>query len=144
MTVRKQEIRRLASRLLESPTLDAPSDDPGVRLSAVLRGFSRVTTPFLGTRGFEMLLARALNLAQREHPLLRETAVVPDGLLELPGSEGSKEEAAELRVAAEVIVAELIAIFARFLGAEMAIRLVRQAFSEDVSERDGAAFERNL
>jgi|GEM_PF-6635360 len=131
-------IQPLAQRLLRS----SRGDDQGhnvAALSRVLHGFYVHTSPLLGERGFYLLLARALNRAQCEHPLLQGVKVEHNGNDHLGGLAEAFEESSdhESATAGETLISEFIALIVRFLGADMAIRLVRQSFPDFDAERDG-------
>jgi hypothetical protein len=88
--------------------------------------------PLVGVGGFHLLLQRALKRATVEHPWLAGVETVPadPGLLGGAAESARGREPEEVAAALETIVAELIGLIARFLGADLAVRLVRQSFPE--------------
>jgi hypothetical protein len=133
------QIRALARRLLQTRAGPQGEALPLVAAERVVREMGAGITPLLGDGGFHLLVSRALKKAGQEHPSLRAIRPVHGAEREryLDGADAvAREESAEaLGGAAERLIVELIALLARFLGADMAIRLVRECFPE--IERDG-------
>lgn len=132
------EVRALARTLLESA-----SEGPGVdaRVDAtqrVLAGLADRLSPLVGMAGFHLLLQRAIRRAQADHGWLSAVQPEAEEPQQLPGAADAVRDLAPEVVAAgtEAAVAELIGLIARFLGADMAIRLVRQSFPGALRERD--------
>lgn len=124
-------VRGLARRLLRMHAADGAADSVARGAEAVLELLGERIRPLLGASGYQMLLLRATRRARQRHEGLEtlEAALVAGegvrGWASRAVAEGGPEDTAE---AAESVLAELIGLIARFLGADMAIRLVRQAF----------------
>jgi len=137
-------IQPLSQRLLRL----GGSDDQAQRAVAVMKvlhGFFVHTSPLLGERGFYLLLARALNRAQRHHPILVRVKVEQSGDAHLSGLREAFAEFSgeETSAAGEALVAEFIALIVRFLGADMTVRLVRQSFPNLDAQHEGPISQDN-
>ena len=98
----------------------------------VLQRLAERLGPLVGAAGFHMLLQRALKRTSAERAWLGAIELDPDSPWRLDGAadavrDMTPEEAAS---AAAALLAELVGLIARFLGADMAIRLVRQSFPD--------------
>jgi hypothetical protein len=135
-------VRSLARRLvrLGSEGL-APASGPDAA-ERVIGTFSRTLGPLLGAGGFHLIVSRALNRARRQHSVLETVTSDPGGPRYLQGL-GTAEagDARAVDAAAEAVVAEVIELLARFLGADLAIRLVRQSFPEAGDGHPGTGTE---
>jgi hypothetical protein len=125
-------VHALAQRLIAFEKRSSAGQDAIAAADEVFRRLAERISLLVGSGGFHLLLQRALNQALREHPWL---AGVQPGVEEpwrLAGLEEAARDADPAAVTAglERAVAELVALVARFLGADMAIRLVRQSFPE--------------
>lgn len=78
--------------------------------------------PLVGKTGLCSLLARALTLAKRESPELRQVRVREDCTLE-----GLADNASD---AVSVLIAHLIGLMTTFMGETLTLRLVRNAWPE--------------
>ena len=94
----------------------------------LLGELSERMTPLIGRAGYHLLLSRALKKAKEKHPVLAAVRVERNGRTYLSGMDALQEEGDV--GAAETLLSEFIALTARFLGADMAIRLVRQSFPD--------------
>jgi hypothetical protein len=140
------EVRILARALLESGGGGLESDDAMDWARRALRRLAERLTPLVGVGGFHLLLQRSLIRARREHPWLDAIQLEEVSPWSLTGAaeaaRGSEPE--EVRSAAEALLAELIGLIARFLGADLAMQLVRESFPEASTGGDGdpgAGFE---
>jgi hypothetical protein len=80
----------------------------------------------IGPAGFDVLLARALALARKSHPVLAEISVAAGG--ELQGLENAALDPAALQDGAVAIVACFIDLLVTLIGAELGLRLVRDVW----------------
>jgi hypothetical protein len=114
----------------------AAPDDPEEQVRATEAALSRLRellVEILGAEGYHALLARALYLAQRAHPLLDQLRLVRDaegsglsGLDTLARNGGARP----LYRGLVAVLAYLMALLVTFLGEDLAIRLVREAWPE--------------
>jgi len=107
--------------------------DPEREVAAAERVFRKLGEPLsmlVGRAGFQSLLARAINLSAAESPLLR--GIVGETLQEdslqglrpaLPGA-----DAAEVTEAMVNVVANLLWLLVTFIGRDLSMRLVREAW----------------
>lgn len=125
------EVLALARALLES---EGPGSSVEARAEAARRVLERLAariSPLVGAGGFHLLLQRALKRAREAHPWLEALQAGADEPWPAGAGEAPPDVAAEDASAGfEAAVAELIGLLARFLGADMAVRLVRQSFPE--------------
>jgi hypothetical protein len=126
------ELRALVRRLVEWA-----SPDPTVRGRVdagerILQALSERLGLLVGTGGFHMLLERALKRAREEHRLLGNVRPDPHGGRMLGGLAEAvqDEDPEEVASAVEAVITELIGLVSRFLGADMAVRLVRQSLPD--------------
>lgn len=78
----------------------------------------------IGPAGFDVLLARSLTLARKSHPVLAGISVTPGG--QLQGLEDAARDSAALQDGAVALVALFIDLLVTLIGAELAMRLVRE------------------
>lgn len=128
----QHEVRALARTLLKRASTGPRVDERVDAAHRVLAGLADRMSPLVGVGGFHLLLQRALKRAQASHPWLAGIHLDPNDPWRLPGvAEAVRgidpEEVAE---GMEAAVAELIGLISRFLGADLATRLVRQSFPE--------------
>jgi hypothetical protein len=131
-------VRVLARRLLALGERSAAGHDPVEAAHHVLARLADRLSLLVGTGGFHLLLQRALKRALREHPWLVGVQTGVEEPWRLTGVEEAARGANAEDVAAglESAVAELVGLIARFLGADMAVRLVRQSFPELTASGD--------
>lgn len=143
MTPPLTEVRGLARRLLAARSGARTAEADVETLERVLRPLAERISPLVGTAGFQLLLSRALRRTQHRHPWLHAVRAGGGAGQQLSGwREAAPEVGTEpFAAAAEDVVAELIGLLARFLGADMAARLVRQAFPEIGSGTGAAGLE---
>jgi hypothetical protein len=126
------EVRSVARMLLNGQNGGLGADAQAEAAERVLQRLAERIIPLVGAGGFHLLLQRALRRTCAEHPWLGALQIGPDAPWRLPGmaeAAGSRPPA-EAEAAAQALLAELIGLLARFLGADMAIQLVRQSFPE--------------
>jgi hypothetical protein len=130
MNMRYSSMRDLARRLLAleaaSQTATAATLPEAVRVLEKLRNsLSRIAGP----GGFTALLRRALALARADVPALHAVQIGPDGGLE--GLEalfaGADNVGAE---AATTITGHLLGLLMTFVGQDLTLRLVREAWPD--------------
>ncbi|MGI4830641.1 MAG: hypothetical protein ACRYFU_20965 [Janthinobacterium lividum] len=126
--------RDLAQRL-QAFEQDAPviADEDRLATCRVCEKLIRSLRLTVGAEGIRALLQRALTLAQREAPALREVTVQSD--CSLKGLEG------EAVGASSVLVAHLIELLATFIGRGLTSRLLHEVWPEvqgmdEIAERD--------
>jgi hypothetical protein len=131
------EVRSLTRALLNGKSDGTMAEDPVEAAERVLQLLAERLSPLVGASGFVMLLQRAFNRTRADHPWLEALDIEAQTPWRLPGMKQAAREAPdEAATAAEALVAEVIGLVARFLGADMAIRLVRQSFPDIVDGGD--------
>ncbi len=143
MSTPSGSMRDLAGRLLAieaaNPLGDQPHVQPAVRVCQKLRGS---LIRFAGVDGFTSLLRRAVALAKTEYPSLSTLQIKLDGSLE-----GLTELAAETRggrvdsPAALAITTHLLALLVTFVGRPLTLRLVRDAWPDELSDSKNELIE---
>jgi hypothetical protein len=141
------EVRSLARTLLNGRNAAPGADAQAQAAELVLQRLAERISPLVGAGGFHLLLQRALRRTRAEHPWLDAVQIDPEMPWRLPGmAEAARDRpAAEAAAAAQALLAELIGLLARFLGADMAIGLVQQSFPEITGGGDtGSGFEESI
>jgi hypothetical protein len=125
-------VRELARRLLDSAGAGSGADRDTAAAASIVAALRGRLVLLVGSTGFGLLLGRALQRAQRDHPLLVEVRLGEgrDGALSGLEEAAGRASPGEAGAAMEALVAELVALMARFLGADMVARLVRQALPD--------------
>ena len=121
-----REALDLARRLLAYESLDDhPAESPvAFRVSEKLRRpLGRIT----GTAGYRSLLSRALTIACVKAPLLSVVQVNPEGTLNGLDAMGNRDEAAD---AGAMLIAQLLALLALFIGNNLVLSLVSDIWPE--------------
>jgi hypothetical protein len=125
--------RDLARWLLAQEAKEVPA--PAAKVDAILCAVEKLRvllTKRIGGAGFHALLARALALAKTEVRWLRGVNVTPEGALEgfeETAQQYSADEAMQARVA---LLAQLIGLLITFIGRDLTLRLLRDAWPEAV------------
>jgi hypothetical protein len=124
----------LARRLIERKS--HRGNDPAGAVQAACEDLCRDLARWVGPDGCRGLLARALDLATREHPLLSTIRVSAEGTPRLAGVREAAEAGGSGPAAAslEALLVELIALLSRFIGEDMVQNLIdrsAQAAPED-------------
>jgi hypothetical protein len=88
----------------------------------------------LGPAGFDVLLARSLALARKSHQVLAGISVAAGG--ELQGLEDAALDPAALQDGSIAIVVRFIDLLVTLIGAELAMRLVRDVWPGLEEEKD--------
>jgi hypothetical protein len=137
------EVRALARALLET---EGGGRSPEERVSAgerILHTLALRLSPLVGVGGFHLLLLRAHKRAQNAHVWLAAVRVERDAPDLLSGAAEAARQVApeEVTVAMESVLAELIGLITRFLGADFTIGLVRQCLRKQTHERMGWGYE---
>ncbi len=126
-TIPNPKFRDFAQRLLAHEAAAGDSSAPNmVAVFRVCEKLRRLLTTFAGAAGFHALLGRALALAKAQVPSLRKVQVNPDGSLEGFGNIAN-DHAAEAGV---LLIAELLGLLGNFIGENLALRLVLDAWPE--------------
>jgi hypothetical protein len=120
------EVRRFAQQLLAAEAgLGRAS---GANGSVVLRVCEKLRRPLMtlaGSAGFNSLLFRALTLAQKQAPILREVQVGADGLLK--GLDAiDRDPHNHLAEAEALLLAEKIGLLFIFIGQALTLRLTNE------------------
>ena len=124
------EVKALASRLM---AYEAGKVRPGEAPSAAFRVCDKLRQPLsrlAGIAGFRSLLSRALALASSEVRWLNAVHINAEGYLEgldEAQSRLSRDEGAKGEI---VLVAHLIGLLATFIGEELMLRLVQEAWPD--------------
>jgi hypothetical protein len=124
-----RQLREFAKRIIAYETgenISSGTEDPAAfPVSEKLR---RHMASIMGTTGFRALLARALELAAAEIPLLCAVHVKADGSLE--GLEKLEEQATpgEFSKGRMVLLAELLGLLVVFIGESLTLRVVREVW----------------
>ena len=84
----------------------------------------------MGNAGFRALLSRALALGNAEVPWLRAMHVQADGSLEGLDELGAQVHRDEIFEGGVVLLAQLLGLLVAFIGEELTLRLVREAWPE--------------
>jgi hypothetical protein len=131
------EVRSLARALLDGQSAGHGADARAEAVERVLERLAARISPLVGTGGFVLLLQRSLRRTQGEHPWLGAVQAGSEAPWRLAGlaEAARKRPPEEAAAAAQAFLADLIGLLARFLGADMAIRLVRQSFPEVTRRR---------
>jgi hypothetical protein len=88
----------------------------------------------IGPAGFDVLLARALVLAQKDHPALVGVRAGPDGTL--AGFDAALPEDDALRAGTTAIVSRFVDLLVVLVGEDLAMRLVRDVWPELKEEKE--------
>lgn len=80
----------------------------------------------IGSAGFDVLVARSLVLARKEHPILAGTSAGHGGAL--PGLDDAARDADALQRGAVAIVTHFIELLVTLIGEDLAMRLVRDVW----------------
>jgi hypothetical protein len=147
MNVSLPEVHLLARTLLRQEGVGEGTDAALLAAERVLQRLAERISPLVGTGGFHMLLQRALRRAAGERTWLERIELDRDTPWRLVGAEeAARDLAAEEAIsAAETLVAELVGLIARFLGPDLAIRLVRQSYPDGAVGGDtGAGSEETI
>jgi hypothetical protein len=91
--------------------------------TAILTKLHATLGKLIGTHGFDVVLARALTLAQREEPSLRNAVVEPGGTLT-----GMDAAPADRERGLIAILSHLVELLMRFIGEDLAGRVVRDTW----------------
>ena len=126
------EVRAVVRRMMGDAVGHADTRARVEVAERMLDAFDGRLSSFVGKAGFRLLLSRALRRAQREHTILQTVSTESETNRYLPGLEEQAALTAPEAVAAAVesLMAELIALVARFLGADLAIRMVRESIPD--------------
>jgi hypothetical protein len=136
------EVRRFAQRLLVEEAKLGPA--PGSNGPVVLRVCEKLRRPLMtlaGSAGFNSLLFRALTLAQKQAPILRDVQVGADGFLK--GLDAiDRDPYNRLAEAEALLLAEKIGLLFLFIGQPLTLHLTNDIWpnasfvSEDGREKE--------
>jgi hypothetical protein len=115
------EVRRFAQRLLaEEAGLGRASGGNGPVVLRVCEKLRRPLVTLAGSAGFNSLLFRALTLAQKQAPILRDVQIGADGFLKGLDDIERDPHLAEAEV---LLLAEKIGLLFIFIGQALTLRL---------------------
>ncbi len=108
--------------------------DDAVRPEPVLKKAEAKLSKLIGSAGFDVLLARSLTLAAREHPALAGVSAASGGRLE-----GLPEDKDELEACTIALVSHLCELLMKFVGEDLATRVFHDVWP---AVTDGASRRR--
>ena len=118
----KADQRALAQELVEhEERLRSGSAADTSGRQAVIERLQPTLVPLVGKAGFSSLLTRALTLAKRESPSLRDVRIEDDWRLN-----GLSDDSSGM----VVLIAHLIGLLTTFMGETLTLRLLRNAWPE--------------
>lgn len=123
------QVKDLASRLMALEA--AAAKRAGVRSSLAFRVCERLREPLsqlAGMAGFRSLLSRALALATDEVRWLKAAHIAADGSLEGLNDAQAQQSQDQIAAGEIVLVAQLLALLVTFIGKDLTLRLVEQAW----------------
>jgi hypothetical protein len=125
------QLRDLAGRLTANEMKLSKSS--GTKIPAACLASEKLRphlAALMGNMGFRALLARALALATEDVPWLRAVQVKPDGSFEGFEDLGTQVDPEELFNGCAVLLSHLLGLLVAFIGEELTLQLVRQAWPE--------------
>jgi hypothetical protein len=140
--------KELARQLLGREDRDSPeAEDPAEAIGRAHRRLHQHLAPLIGPAGYSALFARALHLARAEFPALEYVALDEDAGTNPAGAvrfaAAGAGEFSEPAAALEAILAHFIWLLTTFIGEDLGLRLVREAWPELVDEQDGSPTRRH-
>ena len=122
-------MRDFAERLVAYETrANKPSEANTTAAFFVIDKLRPQLATFMGNAGFRALLSRALALANAEVPWLRAVHVKADGALEGLHELGEQLGPDQIFEGRVVLVAQLFGLLVAFIGEDLTLRLVREAW----------------
>lgn len=102
--------------------------------AAIERALSPVcqtTSSLIGNEGFKALIARALYLSTREHPLLSTLEIRADSQLTIKHTEVAVRSQGALAVtaAATALLGNIVTLLFNFIGEDLTMRLLQRTWS---------------
>ena len=126
MTQATPALCELAQRILAQET--GPADSPEDVAPIALKVFERLRlhlTIFVGEAGYQAMLSRALTLAKREDPWLRERSVLlTNATLDL----GTNQDTSEAAAGIIALLAQLLGLVTELVGEALMLRLVQDVW----------------
>jgi hypothetical protein len=123
------QMRNFAKRLMATETGGSKSYETKILLAFhVCEKLRLHLATFMGSTGFQTLLARALVLAAAEVSWLRGVRVKADGALEGVEELQTKRAPDELFEGGVVLLAHLLGLLVAFIGENLTLRLVREVW----------------
>ena len=136
-------MRDFAGQLLAAETnADAGGVNPEPAIFRVCEKLQTTLAAWMGRAGFQSLLWRALAVSTSDVPWLKDVRATPDGCLEGLKKVSAGVQPDEIARAGVVVIAELIALMATFVGEELAFDLVREAWPQ-LSPENVPVLEKN-
>jgi hypothetical protein len=122
-------MRGFAERLIAYETSEDKSLDASILMALLVDERLRPhLAKLMGSLGFRALLSRALVLANAEIPWLRAVHVKADGSLEGLGELEAGLGREEFLEGCVVLLAEFLGLLVTFIGEDLTLRLVREAW----------------
>jgi hypothetical protein len=131
MTEPKPSVVRFVSAILRA---EQERGGEGHAAQRVLLRLHEGLWKLIGRAGFDVLLARALVLAQKDHPVLVGVRAGPDGTL--AGFDAAPRENDEFRAGATAIVSRFVELLVVLVGEDLAMRLLRDICPELRQEKE--------
>jgi hypothetical protein len=133
MDVPSSPVRAWTAQLLAAEAAaDPPTSQSHMAAAVRVADKLRVSlTRFVGQDGFTALQRRAVALARADVPSLRTVKVTAEGRLE------GIEEVDNSGEAASAITSRLLGLFVTFIGEQLTLSLLREAFPDAVREITG-------
>lgn len=126
-----QKLRDLAERLTANEM--AANKSSATKIPAACLASEKLRphlAGLMGNMGFRALLSRALALANADVPWLRAVHVKTDGSFEGFEELGTQVDPDEFFKGCAVLLTHLLGLLVAFIGEELTLRLVRQAWPE--------------
>lgn len=125
----------VADELISAVRAAAPDTSCTDASERVLALLSHQVGLMVGREGFRMLVSRSVVRACSRHPLLMVVPSISPGRLDGPFLSGLDDAAGgagadQVHQAARAVIAELLGLLARFLGEDIAMRMVGQSFPD--------------
>ena len=132
---------QLAQRLVAraARTSNAPSGTASTVFEACLTTY-RALSRSIGAEGATALLSRAISMAEKQHPLLRELSFDREDDEGLVGLRAAIEKhgSSALSAGLEALLELLLSLLERFVGIDVVVRLVAQSATIGTQEDEDA------
>jgi hypothetical protein len=125
MNIPRPSAKALAMEVIQRETRDDDKVDVAVTVLPKLHG---TLGKLIGAHGFDVVLERSLRLAKNDEPLLANVICEPGGILN-----GLTYLAADRERGLIVVLSHLIELLMRFIGEDLAGRIVRDTWSDATS-----------
>jgi hypothetical protein len=130
------ELLTFAGRVLAHEAERSPQNDL-TPFESACEALQRHLDRMIGLRGFHALLSRAIFLTRVEHPWLVPLRVAEQNGCALEGvAEATKAGAGEAPAGFAAVIATTITLLASFIGEDLTIRILRDAWPDVPLERN--------